>query len=174
MTRLLGLAGWSGSGKTTLMVALVGELTARGHRVSTVKHAHHTFDVDQPGKDSYRHRAAGAAEVVVGSDRRWALMAELRGAPEPTLDELVTRMTPVDLVLVEGFKHLPHDKIEVHRPAQAQPLLASDDRNVIAVACDGAPAIVPTVPLLDLNDAAAIADFVVDHCGLAAAQRRHG
>ncbi len=125
--RIFGLAGWSGSGKTTLMTALIPEFVARGITVSTIKHAHHAFDVDQPGKDSWRHRQAGASEVMVVSERRWALMHELRGAPEPGLDELVPRMTPVDLLLVEGFKHHPHPKIEVYRPSLGKPPLHPDD-----------------------------------------------
>ena len=111
--RVFGLAGWSGSGKTTLMTALIPEFVARGLAVSTIKHAHHAFDIDQPGKDSWRHRQAGAREVIVASNRRWALMRELREAPEPSLDELLQKMSPVDLVHVEGFKRHPHPKIEV-------------------------------------------------------------
>jgi molybdopterin-guanine dinucleotide biosynthesis protein B len=115
--QIFGLAGWSGSGKTTLMTALIPELISRGVTVSTLKHAHHAFDIDQPGKDSWRHRQAGAREVMISSPNRWALMHELRGAPEPSLDELVRRMSPVDLLLVEGFKRYPHPKIEVYRPS---------------------------------------------------------
>ena len=134
--RIFGLAGWSGSGKTTLMTALIPELVGRGITVSTIKHAHHAFDVDQPGKDSWRHRQAGASEVMVVSERRWALMHELRGAPEPGLDELIPRMTPVDLLLVEGFKHHPHLKIEIYRPSLGKPPLHPDDPYVVAVASD--------------------------------------
>src|SRR5246127_5740270 len=115
--RVIGLAGWSGAGKTTLLRKLIPELSGRGLLVSTLKHAHHSFDVDQPGKDSWQHRQAGAREVMVASGRRWALMHELRGAAEPSLDELLARMTPVDLLLVEGFKHHDHPKIEVYRRA---------------------------------------------------------
>ena len=115
--RIFGLAGWSGSGKTTLLTALIPELVRRGVRVSTIKHAHHEFDIDRPGKDSWLHRQAGASEVMVASPRRFALMHELRGAPEPTLRELLARMAPADLVLVEGFKRAPHPKLEVHRSA---------------------------------------------------------
>ena len=162
--RIFGLAGWSGSGKTTLMTALIPELVARGLSVSTVKHAHHAFDVDQPGKDSWRHRQAGASEVMIVSERRWALMHELRGAPEPGLDELVRRITPVDLLLVEGFKYHPHPKIEVHRPSVGKPLLYPDDRYIVAVAADEElPGL--TLPRLPLGDAAAIADFIVQHDG---------
>ena len=123
--RVFGLAGWSGSGKTTLMAALIPQFVARGITVSTVKHAHHGFDVDQPGKDSWRHRQAGAREVMVVSDRRWALMHELREEPEPDLDKLLPRITPVDLLLVEGFKRHAHPKIEVHRPSLGKAPLSS-------------------------------------------------
>ena len=160
-----GLAGWSGAGKTTLMVKLLPELTGRGFTVSTVKHAHHNFDIDQPGKDSFRHRAAGATEVLIGSARRWALIHELREAPEPDLDELVQRMAPVDLVLVEGFKREGHDKIEIHRVANGKPLLAPDDPRIVAVASDQ-PLAGLTLPRLDLDDVTAIADFILGHCGL--------
>jgi molybdopterin-guanine dinucleotide biosynthesis adapter protein len=162
--RVFGLAGWSGSGKTTLMTALIPEFVARGLSVSTVKHAHHAFDVDQPGKDSWRHRQAGASEVMIVSERRWALMHELRGAPEPSLDDLLQRITPVDLLLVEGFKFHPHPKIEVHRPSVGKPLLYLDDRYIVAVASDEAlPGL--TLPRLPLGDAAVIADFIVQHDG---------
>jgi molybdopterin-guanine dinucleotide biosynthesis protein B len=162
--RMFGLAGWSGSGKTTLMTALIAEFVARGVAVSSVKHAHHAFDVDQPGKDSWRHRQAGASEVMVASQRRWALIHELRGAPEPGLDELVGRMTPVDLVLVEGFKRHPHPKIEVYRQALGKPPLHPDDAFVVAVASDDAlPGL--TLPLLPLSDPAAIASFILRHDG---------
>src|SRR6266481_4743609 len=134
--RIFGLAGWSGSGKTTLMTALVPEFVTRGVAVSTIKHAHHTFDIDQPGKDSWRHRQAGAREVVVSSDHRWALMHELRGTPEPSLDELVGRMSPVDLVLVEGFKRHAHPKIEVYRRSVEKPLLHLGDPFIVAIAAD--------------------------------------
>src|SRR5262245_39731770 len=134
--RILGLAGWSGSGKTTLMTALIPEFVARGVTISTIKHAHHSFDIDQPGKDSWRHRAAGAHEVMIASDRRWALMHELRDEPEPGLDELVRKMSPVDLVLVEGFKRHAHRKIEVYRHSLGKPLLHPHDPFIIAVASD--------------------------------------
>ncbi|HTV88666.1 MAG TPA: molybdopterin-guanine dinucleotide biosynthesis protein B [Stellaceae bacterium] len=159
--RIFGLAGWSGSGKTTLLTALLPELNARGLAVSTIKHAHHTFDIDRPGKDSWRHREAGAREVVVGSARRWALMHELRGAAEPTLDELLSRMTPVDLVLVEGFKSHPHPKLEVYRPSLGKPLLYPDDPHVVAIACD--EPIAAPIPLLPLGDPGAVAAFIADH-----------
>src|SRR5271155_3758226 len=134
--KLFGLAGWSGSGKTTLMRALLPELIGRGVTVSTVKHAHHSFDVDQPGKDSYEHRRAGAREVMVASAQRWALMRELRGAAEPSLEALIARMAPVDLLLVEGFKRHPHPKLEVHRPGNGKTLLCPDDPHIVAVASD--------------------------------------
>jgi molybdopterin-guanine dinucleotide biosynthesis adapter protein len=163
--RIFGLAGWSGSGKTTLVVALIPELSARGLRVSTIKHAHHEFDIDRPGKDSWRHREAGAHEVMVGSARRWALMHELRGAAEPTLDALLARMSAVDVVLIEGFKAHPHPKIEVHRPALGKPLLYPDDPYVVAIASDAAVA--APIPLLPLGDPGAVADFILDHLGAA-------
>jgi molybdopterin-guanine dinucleotide biosynthesis adapter protein len=162
--RIFGLAGWSGSGKTTLMTALIPEFVARGVTVSTVKHAHHAFDVDQPGKDSWRHRQAGASEVMVVSERRWALMHELRGAPEPGLDELVPRMTPVDLLLVEGFKHHPHPKIEVYRPSLGKPPLHPEDPFVVAVASDES-LLGLQLPRLPLADPAAIAIFILGHDG---------
>jgi molybdopterin-guanine dinucleotide biosynthesis adapter protein len=160
--RVFGLAGWSGSGKTTLMTALIPELVSRGITVSTIKHAHHSFDIDKPGKDSWRHRQAGAREVMIASRQRWALMHELRGAPEPSLDELLQRMTPVDLVIVEGFKHYNHPKIEVYRPALGKPLLHPDDPFVVAVASDGPPAKFSR-PWLPLSDAGAIANFILGH-----------
>jgi len=163
--RIFGLAGWSGSGKTTLLAALIPELVARGVSVSTIKHAHHEFDIDRPGKDSWRHRKAGATEVMVASARRWALMHELRGDPEPPLDELVARMRPVDLLLVEGFKRQPHPKLEVHRPSLGKPLIYPGDPHVVAIATD-APFVAP-LPLLPLADAGAIAAFITDHFGLA-------
>ncbi|MCI0431884.1 MAG: molybdopterin-guanine dinucleotide biosynthesis protein B [Rhodospirillales bacterium] len=166
--RVFGLVGYSGSGKTTLMVRLIPELVGRGISVSTMKHAHHGFDVDQPGKDSYEHRQAGATEVLVSSARRWALMHENRDGPEPGPLELIARMTPVDLLLIEGFKREAHDKLEVWRKATGKPLLAQDDRTIVAVASDGpVPGI--TIPVLDLNDVPAIADFIAAHCGLARA-----
>jgi molybdopterin-guanine dinucleotide biosynthesis protein B len=157
---LFGLAGWSGSGKTTLMKALLPELIGRGVTVSTIKHAHHSFDVDQPGKDSYEHRRAGATEVLVASANRWALMHELRGDDEPGLDALVARMTAVDLLLVEGFKRHPHPKLEIHRPSNGKPLLCPDDPHIVAVASD-VPLAGLALPRLDLNDVPAIADFIL-------------
>lgn len=162
--QVFGLAGWSGSGKTTLLTRLIPELTGRGLTVSTVKHAHHDFDIDKPGKDSWFHREAGASEVMVSSARRFALMHELRGAPEPSLDELVARMAPVDLLLVEGFKAHAHKKLEVHRPAIGKPFLYPDDRHIVAVASD--EAITVPIPVLPLADAVRIADFILGETGL--------
>jgi molybdopterin-guanine dinucleotide biosynthesis protein B len=163
--KLFGLAGWSGSGKTTLMKALLPELIRHGVTVSTIKHAHHSFDVDQPGKDSYEHRRAGAREVMVASSERWALMRELRGAPEPSLEALIARMSPVDLLMIEGFKRHPHPKLEVHRPSNGKPLLCPDDPHIVAVASD-APLDGITLPRLDLDDVPAIADFIVRRLAL--------
>jgi molybdopterin-guanine dinucleotide biosynthesis protein B len=163
--RIFGLAGWSGSGKTSLVVRLLPVLMSRGVSVSTLKHAHHAFDVDQPGKDSWEHRAAGALEVMVSSANRWALMHEHRGEPEASLEELIARMSPVDLVIVEGFKSHPHPKLEVHRAALDKPLLCHDDPFIIAVAGDSKIAGLP-VPFLALDDTAAIVDFIVAHCHL--------
>ena len=166
---VFGLTGWSGSGKTTLLVQLVERLSALGISVSTVKHAHHAFDIDKPGKDSHRHRAAGAQEVMVASANRWALMHELRGVPEPSLDELIGHMTPVDLLLVEGFKQARHAKLEIWRAGQDGPLRAPGDPTIVAVATDTPDSVTPlvAVPVLDLNDIAPIARFILDHCGLA-------
>jgi len=169
--KVIGLAGWSGSGKTTLVGRLLPALTGRGFRVSTIKHAHHSFDVDQPGKDSYEHRRAGATEVLVTSAHRWALMHEHRGEPEPSLEELLPKLAPVDLVLVEGFKRGGHEKLEIFRRAVGKPLLAAADPTVVAILSDGP---VPEAaalphgprPVIDLNDPGAIVDFIVAHCGL--------
>ncbi len=158
--RVIGLAGWSGAGKTTLLRRLIPLLTARDLRVSTLKHAHHNFDVDQPGKDSWEHRQAGAREVLVASSVRWALMHELRGDTEPGLPAMLAQMSPVDLVLVEGFKREAHPKIEVHRAANAKPLLHPDDPSIVAIASD-APLHGLRIPLHHLDDVAAIADVVL-------------
>jgi molybdopterin-guanine dinucleotide biosynthesis protein B len=163
--RIFGLAGWSGSGKTTLLTAVIPELVARGLTVSTIKHAHHEFDIDRPGKDSWRHRQAGAREVMVASARRWAIMHELRGADEPALEELVERMSPVDLLLVEGWKRHPHPKIEVYRPSLGKKLLYPDDPHVVAIASD--EPIAAPIPLLPLGDPGAVAAFIAEHLGLA-------
>ena len=164
--KIFGMAGWSGSGKTTLLVRLIPEITGRGINVSTVKHAHHDFDIDRPGKDSYEHRHAGATEVLITAEHRWALMHENRGAPEPSLEELIARMSPVDLVLVEGFKTYPHDKLEIYRKSAGKPLLCVKDSHVVAVASDG-PVPAAKVPVIDLDDIAAIADFILGRTGLA-------
>ena len=164
--RVVGLAGWSGAGKTTLVVRLVPELVRRGISVSTMKHAHHGFDVDQPGKDSYRHREAGATEVLVASDRRWALMHELRDRPAPTAAELMRQMTPVDLLIVEGFKREGHDKLEIHRRKTGKPLLYPEDPRIVAVLSDESLPGCP-LPVIDVDDIAAIADFIVARWGLA-------
>ena len=163
--RIFGLAGWSGSGKTTLLAALIPELVARGLTVSTIKHAHHEFDIDRPGKDSWRHRQAGAHEVMVASSRRWALMHELRGAPEPPLEDLVVQMSPVDLLLVEGWKHHPHPKLEVHRPSLGKTLLYPHDPHIVAIASD--KPIAAPIPMLPVGDAGRVADFILDHIGVA-------
>jgi molybdopterin-guanine dinucleotide biosynthesis protein B len=165
--KVLGLAGWSGAGKTTLLAKLIPELIRRGITVSTMKHAHHAFDVDTPGKDSYVHREAGATEVLVASGNRWALMHELRGAPEPDSKALMRHMSEVDLLLVEGFKRESHDKLEIYRAANGKPLLATEDPHIVAVLVDG-PAPETRLPVIDLNDIGAIADFVMRHCGFAA------
>lgn len=155
-----GIVGWKNAGKTTLTERLVAEFTRRGVRISTVKHAHHAVDVDHPGKDSHRHRAAGAAQVMLASANRWALMQELRGAEEPPLAELLAKMAPVDLILIEGFKRDDHPKIEVRRGAPDHPVLAQTDPNVRAIATLGAWDVPCDVPRLDLDDVAAIADFI--------------
>lgn len=159
--RIFGLAGWSGAGKTTLIRLLIPELVGRGLSVSTIKHAHHDFDVDQPGKDSWEHRQAGARQVLVASRIRWALMSELRDAPEPELAELLARLDRVDLVLVEGYKRDAHPKLEVWRAANGKPPIFPDDPTVVGLATDAAPAGV-TLPVLDLDDIGAIARFVTE------------
>ncbi len=162
---IFGFAGWSGSGKTTLIEKLIPRFVGAGLRVSLIKHAHHTFDVDQPGKDSYRHRHAGAAEVLVTSSRRWVLMHELRGAHEPPFEEQIRRLSPCDLLLVEGFKHAPIPKLEVWRAEPGEALLHPNDPHIVAVASDAR--IETRLPLLDLNDDAAIARFILGHLKLA-------
>lgn len=160
--RVIGLAGWSGAGKTTLLRQLIPVLVAQGLRVSTLKHAHHEFDVDQPGKDSWEHRQAGAHEVLVASAQRWALMHELRGDPEPDLPTLLTRLSPVDMVLVEGFKRGLHPKIEVFRAAVGKPSLYPGDPSVVAVASDAAiPGL--RLPWVHLDDIEAIAAAAQRH-----------
>jgi molybdopterin-guanine dinucleotide biosynthesis protein B len=162
--KVFGFAGWSGSGKTTLIEQLIPRLVKRGLRVSMIKHAHHSFDVDQPGKDSYRHRAAGCAEVMVVSDQRWVLMHELRGEREPTLEEQIARVSPCDLLLVEGHKHHPLPKLEVWRKGNGKPLLHPSDAHIVAIASD-----VPletSLPRLDLDDHKSIEEFIVSYNGL--------
>ncbi len=165
-SRVFGITGWKNSGKTTLTEKLVGELTRRGWKVSTVKHAHHNFDIDKKGADSFRHRAAGAMEVAVVSGRRWALMHELRGEAEPSLDAILARLAPCDLVLVEGYKREPHRKIETRRlgAKDTTPLTVSDP-NIVAIAADH-PVSGEAVPVLDIDDLSAIADFVEAATGL--------
>ena len=158
--RIIGLAGWSGSGKTTLITKLIPRLIARGIKVSTLKHAHHGFDLDQPGKDSFFHRAAGATEVIISSAKRWAILHELRDDPEWDLRGLVAKMSPVDLVLVEGFKRDAFPKLEIHRAANGKPLIHPEDPHIVAIASDIA---LPQakVPVIDLNDIEGIADLLL-------------
>ena len=157
--KVIGLAGWSGAGKTTLLTRAIPLLLEKGLRVSVIKHAHHAFDVDVPGKDSWRHREAGATEVLVSSSQRWALMHELRGAGEPRLPELLAKLSQVDLVVIEGFKREPHRKIEVHRAANAKPLLFPDDADVVGIATD--TEIETTLPTVHLDDIEAIAAMML-------------
>ena len=157
--KIFGFAGWSGSGKTTLIEKLIPRFVQRGLKVSLIKHAHHSFDVDQPGKDSYRHRHAGAAEILVTSSRRWVLMHELRGAHEPSFDEQVRRLSPCDLLVVEGFKHAPIPKLEVWRAVTGEPLLHPNDPHIVAIASDAR--VETRLPQLDLNDDAGIAHFIL-------------
>lgn len=159
--RLIGLAGWSGAGKTQLLSRLIPALLGRGVSVSTIKHAHHAFDIDQPGKDSRLHRDAGARQVLVASERRWALMTEHRGAPEPPLAELVAQLAPVDLVIVEGFKRGAHAKLEVHRAANGKPWLHPEMPDIAAVAADTRPA--AALPWASLDDTDAVAALVMAH-----------
>ena len=162
--KVIGIAGYSGSGKTTLIEKVIPLLVAEGLRVSLIKHAHHEFDVDQPGKDSYRHRHAGCAEVLVSSSKRWALMHELRGAPEPSLNEQLKKLLPCDLVIVEGYKSEPIAKLEVHRRGSHTPLLHPDDPHVVAIATD--EPLETQLPQFALDDAAAVARFIIRHLGL--------
>ncbi len=153
--KVIGLAGWSGAGKTTLLARIIPHFLKEGLRVSVIKHAHHSFDVDVPGKDSWVHRQSGAAEVLVSSGQRWALMHELRGAAEPRLPELLKKMSPVDLVVVEGFKSEPHRKIEVHRTANGKAMLFPDDPAIVGIATDGA--VETALPVVHLDDIPAVA-----------------
>ena len=167
--KVFGIAGYSGAGKTTLLEALIPLFVARGLRVSLIKHTHHDFDIDKPGKDSWRLREAGCAEVMLLSNRRWALMHELRGAAEPTLDEQLALLSPCDLVLIEGYKDAPFPKLEVHRAANDKALLASTNpENIVAVASDATIGFPDSlnIPLLDLADRKAIADFILSYLEL--------
>ena len=157
--KTFGFAGWSGSGKTTLIEQLIPRFVERGLRISLIKHAHHTFDVDHRGKDSYRHRQAGACEILVTSSRRWVLMHELRGTPEPSFEQQVQRISPCDLLLVEGFKHASIPKLEVWRKETGEPLLHPNDPHIVAIASDAR--VETRLPLLDLNDVEAIARFIL-------------
>ena len=163
--KTFGFAGWSGSGKTTLIEKLIPLFVKRGIRVSLIKHAHHSFDVDVPGKDSFRHRHAGATEVLVTSSRRWVLMHELRGEKEPSFDHQVKHLSPCDLLIVEGFKFAPIPKLEVWRAETGEGLLHPNDPHIVAVATDAN--VETKLPLLDLNDAEAIASFIIRHQKLA-------
>ncbi|MDZ4096014.1 MAG: molybdopterin-guanine dinucleotide biosynthesis protein B [Paracoccaceae bacterium] len=163
--RIYGVTGVKNAGKTGLMERLVTEITGRSFTVSTVKHAHHSTETDHPGRDSYRHREAGAQEVILSSPNRWALMHELRGAPEPTLDVLLAHLSPVDLVLIEGYKAAPHPKIEAHRFETGRLLLAPENGTICAVASNTVPEGL-MVPLFDLDDTGGIADFILREVGL--------
>lgn len=162
--QVIGIAGFSGSGKTTLIEKVIPILVRAGLRVSLVKHAHHEFDVDQPGKDSWRHRHAGCTEVLISSSKRWALMHELRGAAEPTLAEQLKHLSPCDLVIVEGYKASDIPKVEIHRRESGAPLLHPDDPHVVAIATD--EPLASALPQLPLDDAEAVARFIVRHLGL--------
>lgn len=162
--KIYGIVGYKNAGKTGLMERLVTDISGRGFTVSTLKHAHHTFDVDQPGKDSHRHRVAGAQQVLLASGTRWALMTELRDAPEPPLTDLLAQLAPVDLVLVEGYKRDSHAKVEAFRSETGNPLIARDDDTVRAVASDSPLDL--DRPVFDLNDTKAIADFILSEVGL--------
>ncbi|MBY6005111.1 molybdopterin-guanine dinucleotide biosynthesis protein B [Salipiger bermudensis] len=162
--RIYGVTGSKNCGKTGLMERLVSEISARGFTVSTIKHAHHSTDVDQPGRDSFRHREAGAREVLLASPHRWALMHELRDAPEPPLSELLGKLSPVDLIMIEGYKREAHPKIEAHRAETGKPLLSPDNPSIRAVAADSL--IETALPCFDLDDTTAIADFILREVGL--------
>lgn len=160
--RIIGLAGWSGSGKTTLISKVIPRLKARGLSVSTLKHAHHGFDLDRPGKDSFIHRESGATEVIISSSKRWAVLHELRDEGEWNMPDLVAKMSPVDLVLVEGFKRDNFPKLEIHRAENGKPLLHNEDPGIVAIATD-TPLPDAKVPLVDLNDIEAIADLLLKY-----------
>jgi len=163
---VLGFAAYSGTGKTTLLKQLLPLLRERGLRVGMIKHAHHDFDIDTPGKDSYELRKAGASEMLIASGRRWALMVETDKAGDPRLQEMLNRLDQdnLDLVLVEGFKHEAFSKIELHRPSVGKPLIFPDDPNIIAVATDGELSEQTNLPLLDINNIQAVAEFVTTNC----------
>jgi molybdopterin-guanine dinucleotide biosynthesis protein B len=163
--KVIGVAGFKNAGKTTLVERLVRVLTGRGYRISTVKHAHHSFDIDHEGRDSFRHRAAGASEVAVVSASRWAIIHESRGEPEPSLEEILGKLKPCDLVIVEGYKRDSHDKIEVRNLALNHPRLAGEDPTVVAIAANG-PVNDAPVPVFDRDDVTALADFIVAHMRL--------
>lgn len=169
--KIFGFAGWSGSGKTTLVTQVIPALSSRGLKVSTIKHTHHKFDIDKPGKDTYRHREAGAHEVFIAGGQRWALLHENRGEREPTIEEMLERMTEVDLVLIEGFKTYPHPKMEIFRSDVGKPMLCADDPTIVAIATTDDLDV--DIPRIDLNDIEAVADFIIEFCELPA-ERRHG
>lgn len=164
--KIIGVAGFKNAGKTTLVEKLVADLTARGFRISTVKHAHHSFDIDHEGRDSFRHRKAGATEVAVVSSGRWALIHELRNETEPTLNEILQMLTPCDLVVIEGYKRDAHDKIEVRNLSLDHPPLAGNDPTIVAIAATGAIVGAP-VPIFDRDDVTALSTFIISHMGLA-------
>ena len=164
MQKIIGVCGFKNSGKTTLVEKLVLHLTEQGYKISTVKHAHHDFDIDHEGRDSFRHRKAGATEVAVISQQRWAIMHELRGDVPPSLDAVLAKLAPCDLVIVEGYKRDNHDKIEVRNLELSHPILAADDPTIVAVAANGK--IASSVPVLDRDDVAALAQFILQHVGL--------
>lgn len=169
--KIFGFAGWSGSGKTTLVKMVIPALIAQGLKVSTIKHTHHNFDIDKPGKDSFEHRVAGAHEVVITGAARWALLHENRGEPEPNIETMLARMSEVDLVLIEGFKSYSHPKMEVFRPEVGKPMICADDTSIVAVA--STISLDVTIPQIDLDDIEAVADFVINFCELPA-ERRNG
>jgi molybdopterin-guanine dinucleotide biosynthesis protein B len=162
--KVFGFAGWSGSGKTTVIEQLVPRFVRQGLTVSLIKHAHHNFDVDQPGKDSYRHREAGCKEVLVSSERRWVVMHELRGEAEPPLEEQIRRISPCDLLLIEGYKRYPMPKLEIWRRENSKPLLHPEDEHIVAIARDDP--VDTTLPQFDLNDHDGIASFILRFNGL--------
>ena len=164
--KIIGVAGFKNAGKTTLVEKLVVDLTGRGLRISTVKHAHHSFDIDHEGRDSFRHRKAGATEVAVVSSGRWAIIHELRNEAEPSLDDILRKLEPCDLIIVEGYKRDGHDKIEVRNLALDHPHLAGSDPTIVAIAATSAIADAP-VPVFDRDDVKALSSFIISHMGLA-------